>query len=55
MSATCSEIIWLHSFLSELGFSQHDPTSLYVDSIQISTNPIYHERTKHIEVDSHSI
>lgn len=58
MSATCSEITWLRGLLSELGYPQSDPTLLHGDNtsaIQIVANPIYHERTKHIEVDCHSI
>jgi hypothetical protein len=58
MSAACSEIVWLRGLLTELGFSQRQPTSLHADNtsaIQIAANPVYHERTKHIEVDCHSI
>ena len=58
MSAACSEIVWLRGILSELGFSQPDPTPLYADNtsaIQIVANPVYHEHTKHIEVDCHYI
>jgi hypothetical protein len=58
MSAACSEIVWLCGLLVELGFSQSDSTTLHADNtsaIQIATNPVYHERTKHIEVDCHSI
>ena len=58
MSAACSEIIWLRGLLAELGFSQAHPTPLHADNtsaIQIAANPVYHERTKHIEVDCHSI
>lgn len=58
MSAACSEIVWLRGLLAELGFTQSNPTPLYADNtsaIQIAANPIYHERTKHIEVDCHSI
>lgn len=57
MSAACSEIIWLRGLLTELGFSQQQPTPLHADNtsvIQIAANPVYHERTKHIEVDYHS-
>jgi hypothetical protein len=58
MSAACSEIVWLRGLLAELGFSQSDSTPLHADNtsaIQIAANPVYHERTKHIEVDCHSI
>ncbi|KAL5749353.1 hypothetical protein ACOSP7_023956 [Xanthoceras sorbifolium] len=58
MSAGCSEIIWLRGLLTELDFSQAQPTSLHANNtsaIQIAANPVYHERTKHIEVDCHFI
>lgn len=58
MSAACSEIVWLRGLLSELGFPQTTPTPLHGDNtsaIQIAANPVYHERTKHIEVDCHYI
>ena len=58
MSLACSEIIWLRGLLAELDFSETDPTPLHADNtsaIQITANPVYHERTKHIEVDCHSI
>jgi len=44
--------------LAELGFPQHNPTSLYVDNtsvIPIIASLVFHERTKHIKVDYHSI
>ena len=58
ISTACSEITWLRGLLDELGFSQIDPTPLHGDNIsviQIATNPVYHERTNHIEVDCHFI
>ncbi|XP_042460477.1 uncharacterized mitochondrial protein AtMg00810-like [Zingiber officinale] len=58
MSSACSEIVWLRGLLGELGFSQLEPTPLHADNtsaIQIAANPVFHERTKHIEVDCHSI
>ena len=58
MSIACSEIVWLRGLLEELGFPQTTSTPLHADNtstIQIATNPVFHERTKHIEVDCHSI
>ena len=58
MCLACSEIIWLWGLLAELDFSATDPTPLHADNtsvIQITANPIFHESTKHIEVDYHSI
>ncbi|KAF5454772.1 hypothetical protein F2P56_024412 [Juglans regia] len=58
MSATCSKILWLRGLLAELGCVQSNPTPLHADNtsvIQIAANPIFHEHTKHIEVDCHSI
>jgi hypothetical protein len=54
MSTACSEIVWLRGLLAELGFSESYSTPLHADNtsvIQIAANPVYHERTKHIEVD----
>ena len=48
----------LRGLLEELGFPQTTSTPLHADNtsaIQIATNPVFHERTKHIEVDCHSI
>lgn len=58
MWSACSEILWLCRVLSELGFPHTQPTPLHDDntsSIRIIENPIFHERTKHIEVDCHFI
>jgi hypothetical protein len=53
-----SEIVWLRGLISELGFPPTDATPLHGDNtsaIQIAANPLYHERTKHIDVDCHYI
>jgi len=44
--------------LDQLGFSQPTSTPLHADNtsaIQIAANLVFHERTKHIEVDCHYI
>lgn len=58
VSVARSEILWLCGLLSDLGSSQSVLTSLYADNtsaIRIIANPIFHEHTKHIEVDCHYI
>ncbi|CAN6717067.1 unnamed protein product [Malus baccata var. baccata] len=58
MAATACELIWLKSLVSDLGFPHHAPMSLMCDNqvaMHIAANPVFHERTKHIEVDCHFI
>ncbi|RVW68108.1 Retrovirus-related Pol polyprotein from transposon RE1 [Vitis vinifera] len=58
MSTACSEIVWLRDLLEELGFPHTTSTPLHANNtsaIRIATNPVFHEHTKHIEVDCHSI
>ncbi|GMJ10230.1 hypothetical protein HRI_004692200 [Hibiscus trionum] len=55
-SATC-ELMWLTSLLSSFGVKVSS-TSLYCDNqsaIQLASNQMFHERSKHIEVDCHFI
>ena len=58
ISSACSEIVWLRGLLGKLGVRQLTLTPLHADNtsaIQIAANPVFHKRTKHIEVDCHSI
>jgi transposase InsO family protein len=58
MAHTACELTWLRTLLQEFGFPVHDPTPLYCDNqaaIHIANNPVFHERTKHIEVDCHFV
>lgn len=55
---TTSEIIWLHLLLRDLGIPISEPTPLYTDSEsdkKLAFNDVFHERTKHVEVDCHFI
>ena len=55
--ATC-ELIWLKHLLQELIFGKDEQMKLICDNqvvLHISSNPIFHEMTKHIEVDYHFI
>lgn len=54
-SITC-ELKWLKGVLADLGVFHTRPIQLYIDSqsaLHLANNPVYHERTKHIEVDCH--
>ncbi|XP_072952745.1 uncharacterized protein [Typha angustifolia] len=56
MCAATKEIVWLRHLLSDMGVSLPIPTHLHVDNDstkKLTENPIFHERTKHIEVDMH--
>ena len=55
--ATC-ELIWLKQLLQELRFGNDEQMTLVCDNqatLHIASNPIFHERTKHIEVGCHFI
>lgn len=57
MASTCCEITWLSYLLQNLGVP-HQPITLYCDNkvaLHIATNPIFHKRTKHIEIDCHIV
>lgn len=55
--AQCScEAIWIHRLLKELKILDNKPTFLFCDnhsSIKLSYNPVFHEKSKHFEIDLH--
>ncbi|XP_020680552.1 uncharacterized protein LOC110098160 [Dendrobium catenatum] len=58
IAANTTEIIWLRRLLQELDCPQNGSTTLYCDNtstIALANNPVYHARTKHIEIDCHFI
>ena len=57
MALTTSELVWLRSLLAALGIFP-PPMRLYCDSqiaLHIARNPVFHERTKHIEIHCHFV
>ena len=53
-----AEITWIQSLLKELGISSSPPAVLWCDNMgatSLALNPVFHARTKHIEVDVHFI
>ena len=54
MTQSVCEIMWLHQLLMEVGIETPVPAKLWFDNqvaLYIASNPIFHEQTKHIEID----
>jgi len=53
-----AETTWLHQLLGELHHPVRHATIIYCDNISVvylSSNPVQHQRTKHIEIDLHFV
>ncbi|XP_071685509.1 uncharacterized protein [Lolium perenne] len=53
-----AEIIWVEAILRELGVSLNTTPCLWCDNLGatfLSANPVFHARTKHIEIDYHFV
>ncbi|RVX04841.1 Retrovirus-related Pol polyprotein from transposon RE1 [Vitis vinifera] len=58
LAIATAEIIWTQALLSELCISITSIPTLYYDNISayyMAKNPVFHARTKHIEIDLHFI
>ncbi|KAL1213817.1 Retrovirus-related Pol polyprotein from transposon RE2 [Cardamine amara subsp. amara] len=58
MRKLTEELIWLKALLKDLGIETTRPITMHCDNqadIHIASNSVFHERTKHIEVDCHKV
>lgn len=56
ISKVVAELVWLVLLLADLSISISTPIPVFCDNqatIHIARNPVFHEQTKHIEVDCH--
>lgn len=58
LTAAAKEAIWCCRRLQDIGQSQQKPTKIFCDNqgaLALSANPVFHARTKHMEVQHHFI
>ncbi|KAJ9539534.1 hypothetical protein OSB04_032267 [Centaurea solstitialis] len=58
LADTFAELTWLQALLGELGIKTSSVPVLWCDNLTatyLSANPMFHSRTKHIEVDFHFV
>ena len=57
LASTIAELMWFMNLLQSIGYCL-PPPKLYCDNISAVTmakNPVFHHRTKHIEIDVHFV
>ncbi|MCO5575381.1 hypothetical protein L7F22_029181 [Adiantum nelumboides] len=53
-----SDCVWLRRLMADLGVGQDTANTIYTESqsaLAVARNPIFHARTKHIEVHYHYV
>ncbi|KAH9686748.1 hypothetical protein KPL70_014488 [Citrus sinensis] len=58
LASASAELTWLQSLFSQLRISCTEKPTIWCDNVsatELAKNPVYHSRTKHIEIDMHFI
>ncbi|CAM8899443.1 unnamed protein product [Rhodiola kirilowii] len=58
LAGACGEALWLARLLADLGVPLSTPIYTYCDNqaaLHLARNPVFHERTKHVEIDCHFV
>jgi hypothetical protein len=58
MTSTVSKLTWIKQLLADMSITIHKPMQMFYDNQaarHIASNPVFHERNKHIEVDCHFV
>uniref|UniRef100_A0A2N9F793 DDE Tnp4 domain-containing protein n=1 Tax=Fagus sylvatica TaxID=28930 RepID=A0A2N9F793_FAGSY len=58
MSTTTAELTWILYLLRDIGINLSTPPVLFCDNtsaLHLTVNPVFHARTKHIELDVHFV
>nr|GEW55044.1 hypothetical protein [Tanacetum cinerariifolium] len=58
LADTVAELTWIQALLNELGIRSSSTSILWCDNLgatYLSPNPIFHARTKHVEIDYHFV
>jgi hypothetical protein len=56
--ALICELTWIKQLLTDMSITIHQPMQIFCDNQaarHIVSNPVFHERTKHIEIDCHFV
>ncbi|KAL0418446.1 UNVERIFIED_CONTAM: Retrovirus-related Pol polyprotein from transposon RE1 [Sesamum radiatum] len=58
MASTVCELLWISYVLGDFGITVVSPIPFHCDNkaaIHITENPVFHERTKHLDIDCHIV
>ncbi|CAM8961061.1 unnamed protein product [Rhodiola kirilowii] len=58
LAGACGEVLWLVRLLGDMRVHVSPPVPIHCDNqaaIHIARNPVFHERTKHVEIDCHFV